>query len=434
MAQIQKGHTFSTGESVTAAKLNSHVDDAALLEGAISEQTALTTTPANDDEVLVRDTSAGRLVRATWANLKSWIQSAIPFTGLAALTQGKILAGNSSNEVAATTVGGDLTAVENSGTLELTLNDDTVDVDALADEAVTTRKLKLYGTDRTQGTFSGEYAVVAGAMADNIASISGIVDSTTYSTVTTSAAHGFSNGDNVIIAGVTVSLTDPGYNATHATISNVTSTTFRIAAANGASGTITVTDAICYKDTDQFSLQAGDRIQFKASAASLTGGTTIKLDGLPAATIKTNVSDDLIAGSIIQDQVVELIYDGTNFQLPAIPRTFTSATQSWDSAALNTFAHGLGVVPSHVRVVAVCTNASNAQGFSVDDEVDVTMMHSNQYEELLVFYADDTNVYVRTNNVAAMRIMSTAGADVVLEQTGTVADYFELKVYASHMP
>ncbi len=40
MAQIQKGTTYATGNSVTAANLNAHVDSAVLLPGAIIEQTS----------------------------------------------------------------------------------------------------------------------------------------------------------------------------------------------------------------------------------------------------------------------------------------------------------------------------------------------------------------------------------------------------------
>ncbi len=64
MAQIVKGETFATGESVTAARLNALADDAELLPGAITEQG--TATAAAGDSVLVSDvSSAGALYKAT---------------------------------------------------------------------------------------------------------------------------------------------------------------------------------------------------------------------------------------------------------------------------------------------------------------------------------------------------------------------------------
>lgn len=54
MAQIQKGTTYATGNSVTAANLNAHVDSAVLLPGAIIEQaSAPSVAPAN--QILTTD-------------------------------------------------------------------------------------------------------------------------------------------------------------------------------------------------------------------------------------------------------------------------------------------------------------------------------------------------------------------------------------------
>lgn len=71
MAQLQKGTTYTTGAPnnlVTAANLNALVDNATLLPGAITDQSALTTTDAADT-VLVHDASATALKKVTLANL-----------------------------------------------------------------------------------------------------------------------------------------------------------------------------------------------------------------------------------------------------------------------------------------------------------------------------------------------------------------------------
>jgi hypothetical protein len=66
MAQISKGDTFTDGQQVTGARLNQLVDSATLLAGVITEQGALTAaTVASDDLVLISDTSASALRKAT---------------------------------------------------------------------------------------------------------------------------------------------------------------------------------------------------------------------------------------------------------------------------------------------------------------------------------------------------------------------------------
>lgn len=70
MTQISKGDTFTDGQQVTGARLNQLVDSSTLLAGAITDQTALTAaTVAVDDGVLLSDTSASALRKATVGDL-----------------------------------------------------------------------------------------------------------------------------------------------------------------------------------------------------------------------------------------------------------------------------------------------------------------------------------------------------------------------------
>ena len=59
---------------------------------------------------------------------------------------------------------------------------------------------------------------------------------------------------------------------------------------------------------------AGQRFAFKAANAS-TGASTLAVNGLAVKTIKKNGNDDLAANDIKTDQIVEVEYDGTNFQM-----------------------------------------------------------------------------------------------------------------------
>ncbi len=79
MAQIQKGTTYGANPPdnlVTYQNLNSHVDDAELLPGAITEQTTLATT-ASGDYVLVADASN------SYALSKVTLENLIPDSGVA---------------------------------------------------------------------------------------------------------------------------------------------------------------------------------------------------------------------------------------------------------------------------------------------------------------------------------------------------------------
>lgn len=62
------------------------------------------------------------------------------------------------------------------------------------------------------------------------------------------------------------------------------------------------------------SYTAGLTLRFKANFAN-TGAATLNVDGLGAVTIKKDTSVDLAANDIIVDQIVQVTYDGTNFQV-----------------------------------------------------------------------------------------------------------------------
>lgn len=67
-------------------------------------------------------------------------------------------------------------------------------------------------------------------------------------------------------------------------------------------------------DPTIYSYVTGQIVTFKANTAN-TGAATINVDGLGAVDIKKNYNEDLATGDILADQIVMLIYDGTNFQM-----------------------------------------------------------------------------------------------------------------------
>jgi len=59
---------------------------------------------------------------------------------------------------------------------------------------------------------------------------------------------------------------------------------------------------------------AGDRFTFKASNAN-TGASTLNVNGVGVITLKKNITQDLAADEIGVNSVIEVVYDGTNFQV-----------------------------------------------------------------------------------------------------------------------
>lgn len=116
MAQIQKGTTYAVSNStVTIDNLNAHVDNAILLSGAISEQTAITTAQINSlstAQVLLN--FGGGLKQTTLAN-------AVNGT-LSPATNGQLLIGNTTTSQftkATLTAGSNLTVTNAAGAITL---------------------------------------------------------------------------------------------------------------------------------------------------------------------------------------------------------------------------------------------------------------------------------------------------------------------------
>lgn len=70
---------------------------------------------------------------------------------------------------------------------------------------------------------------------------------------------------------------------------------------------------------------AGMLVAFKAGTAN-TGACTLAINGGSAKTIKKNVSSDMETGDILQNQIVLVQYDGTNFQVISNPASNASTT------------------------------------------------------------------------------------------------------------
>lgn len=100
---------------------------------------------------------------------------------------------------------------------------------------------------------------------------------------------------------------------------------------------------------------AGQRFVFKAGTAN-TDAATLNVNSLGAKNIYKGSDQALETGDIKSGQIVEVVYDGTEFQMVsqvAAPITYKvgSATRAGNTATgTQTIAHGLGRVPKMTRI------------------------------------------------------------------------------------
>lgn len=82
-------------------------------------------------------------------------------------------------------------------------------------------------------------------------------------------------------------------------------------------------------------LETGMVIHFKANTAN-TGAATLNVNSIGAVTIKRDGSDDLVNGNIAANQIVSVVYDGTNFQMisPFVNASGISSIQEDTNATL----------------------------------------------------------------------------------------------------
>lgn len=178
---------------------------------------------------------------------------------------------------------------------------------------------------------------------------------------------------------------------------------------------ITITPAIT-------AYAAGQEFTFKANTAN-TGAATLNVSGLGAKDIKKNYNTALATGDIVANQIVKVVYDGTNMQIASPLATATVASVVYNAgtttkdlsdatAATTVIAHGLGVIPRKVRVrgaISATTIYTRSEG---------SFQNSNYIESDI--YSDAAgNQTVGSSTSYILKLMGTAATNAF--QTATVA-------------
>lgn len=273
----------------------------------------------------------------------------------------------------------------------------------------------------TQGAGAADATITNGVLLKGLDSNqSGLVAGTKYFASNTAGGISSSAGTNARVVGVARSSTALYFDPNYQDAISIQNGSYVYAADSVGTDAyaITVIPAIG-------SYVTGQIFYFKAGTAN-TGAATLAVSGLAAKTIKKNVSSDLATGDILQNQIVAVIYDGTNFQVlsklagstsvvtsTAYNSGSTSKNLADASSATQTIAHGLGVVPTYVRLKTVVTGANTTY---LSEGVYQNAKYTTQY----MFWYEDTSDSVGDVDTAFVIKLYEAG-NPVKYQTATVA-------------
>lgn len=396
MAQLNSIITFAdsgANEDVNAARLNSHVNDAVLLNGAVISQIEQTTPLAADTLLLGDSTAAANgvpkkvqignlLLQAQRDGTQRWGGTASGTNTLTVTTSPVSSGVYVTGEIVRF-----LTSAANTGAV-------TINIDGRGTKNLyNSTPAPLVSGDLPLGTL-----------------VEAVYDGTQFQIV------GFALRPGVVTA-------------TQAT-ENFRQSINQYAADSGSANAYVVAPSPAAT-----AYTAGMVVRFKAANANTTA-STVNVNGLGAKTIAKNGATALAAGDIAANEVVTVVYDGTNFQLAGRATSlgftwnFTSSVQAIPAASsVLTVAHSLGALPSKVRVVLVQNTASAQSGWAQNDELDATALtNSNNNRYTIITGADATNITVaRSDAAGTLQIIPKAGgAPAAITEAN-----WKLKIYAS---
>ena len=162
----------------------------------------------------------------------------------------------------------------------------------------------------------------------------------------------------------------------HTNVGTATARTSYPSAGQVQDGTLTYLTSITGTDTitavapiSMTAYAAGQTFRFIAAGANLTTGVTININGIGAKSITKNGTTALAIGDIISGSIVEIVYDGTQFQYSNTATSLLGTNNTWTgtnafTAALSytsTFTGGTGIIA--IGTNQIYKDASGNVGF-----------------------------------------------------------------------
>jgi hypothetical protein len=417
MSQLQSIQVFADSgadDVVNGARLNSHVNDATLLNGAVIDQVERTVPNAADTLLLgdstEPDTGTPLKVQVQNLLLQSQRDGSQRWGGTAGGTNTLTVTtapASTGAYVSGETVRFRMGAAPNSGAC-------TLNVDGRG-------AVNLYN--------AGSVALVAGDLLAN-AVVEATYDGTEFQVV---------------------SLAIPTkYLTSYQVAEKLRADTQQYATATGTTTGSTTAYQIAPLDSSGAAsftaLYDGMVVRFKANIPN-AGATTLSVNGNGTPALVGPSGAALSAAQIVTGQIVEAVYDLANTRFMVVSQL--SATWQYISALTNSpavmsstnsgataFAHGLGVVPTRVRVTLVQTNATAQNGYNQNDEVTIESLSDGSYPVYAVT-ADATNITLTRSPTDTVKLLPKAGSSGthaavdVSAGVDTPNFYWKLKVYAS---
>ncbi len=211
--------------------------------------------------------------------------------------------------------------------------------------------------------------------------------------------------------------------------------------AAGTGDAITVSNSI--KFTAGMAFRTGMKFRFVAPGTN-TGAVTLKIDDQDPKDLLKNGGEDMAAGDIVEDQIIEVVYNATvgyfeivsttKTPMPTQP-TRTSGTGGVPAAGGNTsIPHGGTTYPDRAEVVMRCTDSD--RGYAVGDEVPIEgafWSGSNTGIPAFTLHRTETAVViVRSNTVTEVRLAPKGGGAAY--DTAIVTTKWELKARCEFWP
>ena len=189
---------------------------------------------------------------------------------------------------------------------------------------------------------------------------------------------------------------------------------------------------------------AGQAFRFIAAGANLTTGVTININGIGAKSITKSGTTALAIGDIVSGSVVEIVYDGTEFQLTTLPayvapfglstnntwtgkQTFTGTTSLISSKFTNAIeavtvsaTSATGTINYDVTTQSVLYYTSNA---SANFTINFRASSTATLNSVLAVGEAITVVFINTNGSTAYynNLITIDGTSVTPKYQGTVA-------------
>ncbi len=147
------------------------------------------------------------------------------------------------------------------------------------------------------------------------------------------------------------------------------------------------------------------------------GACTLQVNALAAVSIKKNFNQDPVTGDFVAGQILELVYDGTNFQTLSYDQNHysngvTTRTLATASGA-QTIAHGLGITPKKVTLNAVASDF-NPNGAGARVAMSFGNFDAAGQSSISIISTSSLS----SNNSATATVVVGAGGDM---QTGVVS-------------